>query len=113
MKTVLGFAALLLLTGVARADWKDLKPGMDQQTAWKCAGTPMLLNKARGSEVWTYDHRGYIMFEGGRVTYWEQPKTAKPELSAFARAQAKALTNTATAMAKSPPVAKHAIAIQD
>jgi hypothetical protein len=74
MKSILAIAAVALLTGVARADWKDLKPGMDYRTARTCVGFPLMQNHGRGgAEVWTYDNRGYIQFQNGRVSYWEHP----------------------------------------
>ena len=81
----LGFAA----TAIAlRGEWKDLRPGMDAQAALKCVGAPLLQNHGRGAfDTWTYDGRGYIQFEKGKVVYWEptQPaKTTTPPASAIA-----------------------------
>ncbi len=90
MKLVLTIAAVLLLSGVARADWKDLKPGMDQQAAFAAAGVPMMQNRGKaGAEVWTYDRSGCIQFSYGRVTCWEQPKpqTAKPAPAAVVKSE--------------------------
>ncbi len=80
MKVVLAWAVALVATVVARADWKDLKPGMDRGAAWHCVGAPILQNHGHGVfEVWTYDAGGYVMFEAGSVTYWEPSKPAPAE----------------------------------
>lgn len=74
MKRLLSCLVFLLLVTRAAAGWYDLKPGMDQNAAVQCVGQPILKTKGRaGAEVWTYDHAGYILFNQGRVTYWEVP----------------------------------------
>ena len=77
MKAVLAVAVALFATVAARADWKDLKKGMDRSTALQCVGAPMLTSRGHAGafEVWTYDAGGFVIFEGGVVTYWEQSKT--------------------------------------
>ena len=85
MKAVLLIALTTLVAGVARADWKDIKPGMDARTAWNCAGVPIIRSKGPAAEMWTYDNGGYILLSGSRVTYWEAPKApAKPAFIAKA-----------------------------
>lgn len=103
MKTVVAVALVALLTAVARADWKDLKRGMDTRTAWQCVGFPLMESKGRGTaEAWTYDQGGYILLERGHVVYWEMPR---PEKAAAAAAAARlAKTESAKKMAK--PVGK-------
>lgn len=77
MKTVLSIILLALVAGVARADWKDLKAGMDQNAAAAAVGMPLMQNRGRGgAQVWTYDSQGFIQFQSGRVTYWEKSKPA-------------------------------------
>lgn len=63
-----------MLATTAHADWKDLKPGMDAKAAVQCVGVPMMENRSRGAEVWTYDRGGYVMLTGGRVACWEPSK---------------------------------------
>lgn len=86
MKSILAIAAIAVLTGAARADWKDLKPGMDYQMAVRCAGMPLMQNHGKGgAEVWTFDNRGYIQFQSGRVAYWNAPKVPTVQWSALAQ----------------------------
>lgn len=93
VKVLLPMAAFGVLLTSARADWKDLKPGMDQQAAIACAGVPLMQNRGKGgAEVWTYDHRGYIEFSFGRVIYWSAsmppkriPSQQAPQIAAPAR----------------------------
>lgn len=77
MKAVLAVVVALFATIAARADWKDLKKGMDRTTAMQCVGVPILTSRGHAGafEVWTYDSGGFVMFEGGVVTYWEHSKT--------------------------------------
>lgn len=45
----------------------------------------MLQNEARGGNaMWTYDRCGYIIFERGRVAYWDAPKP-EPKKPALAK----------------------------
>ena len=76
MKAVLVVAVALFATVAARADWKDLKKGMDRAAAAQCVGAPILTSRGHAGafEVWTYDSGGFVMFEGGVVTYWEPSK---------------------------------------
>lgn len=73
----------LLLAASARAEWADVKQGMDQPTVMQALGAPILMNKGKaGAEVWTYDRRGYIQFQYGRVMWWDasrpDPRAAAP-----------------------------------
>ena len=81
------FVVLVLLGGTAlRADWKDLKPGMDRAAVSRCLGTPLMETKGRAmSGVWTYDCGGYAMFSGGRLVHWEKPKPVVPDPRALAQ----------------------------
>lgn len=83
MKAVLAIAVALVAIASARADWKDLKKGMDHTAILQCVGAPMQANRGHGGafEVWTYDAGGFVMLEGGRVTYW-QPSKAVPAIVA-------------------------------
>jgi hypothetical protein len=69
----------LLLAATARADWKDLKEGLDLRTVERLVGAPLIENGSRrGSFVnWTYDVGGYVLFEGGRVKFWQAPRSKK------------------------------------
>jgi hypothetical protein len=75
MKTVLSIVLAAMCIATARADWKDLKQGMDRVAVQRALGTPLLENKGRSvAQVWTYDSGGYVIFEGGRATFWAAPK---------------------------------------
>ncbi len=51
---------------------------MDQSTVRRCVGHPILQNRGKGgAEIWTYDHRGYIEFYRGRLSYYSAP-AARP-----------------------------------
>jgi hypothetical protein len=79
MKATTALVLALLLVASARADWKDVKAGMDVKAVWRCVGAPLIENKGKSPiAVWTYDRGGYVMFEAGRVKYWEAPKAPAP-----------------------------------
>lgn len=73
MKRIIFLA--LLLTSTASAAWSDLKEGIDQKSAEKLVGAPLFGNRSRGGMFmnWVYDNGGYILFENGRVRFWQQP----------------------------------------
>jgi hypothetical protein len=97
MKTAIALLVAALLAGTARAEWKDLKPGMDQAAALHCVGMPLMLNRGRGgAEVWTYDYCGYIQFQYGRVAYFE------PSKPVIAKTKPVGAPKTAVAVAKAP-----------
>lgn len=107
MKSVLAIVAIAVLTGAARADWKDLKPGMDYQTAVHCTGVPLMQNRGKGgAEMWTFDNRGYIEFQFGRVAYWSAPKQPSVQWSAVAQ-------NTMPAIKALKPAGRNAVALKD
>jgi hypothetical protein len=75
MKTVLPIVLAAMCVATARADWKDLKQGMDRAAVLRAVGTPLIENKGRSvAQVWTFDSGGYVIFEGGRAAFWEPPK---------------------------------------
>jgi hypothetical protein len=76
MKTLMIFVLLVISAASARADWKTLKEGQEKAAALQTVGVPLLMSKSRSGlqETWTYDSGGYILFERGRVRYWEAPK---------------------------------------
>lgn len=68
----------LLLAASAQAGWADLRPGMDQDNVRRCIGHPILQNRGKGgAEIWTYDHRGYVEFYRGRLSYYSTPTTRR------------------------------------
>lgn len=79
MKRLLLLALLASLASAARAEWADLKAGMDQATAIRCVGLPLIQqNKGRGgTATWTYDFGGCIQLQYGRVLFWTAPKPPK------------------------------------
>lgn len=83
----ISFVLLLLVSAAwARADWKNVKEGVPQQTVLRTVGAPLMMTKSKtGLQVtWTYDRGGYILFEAGRVRYWQAPRPAKREMVAVA-----------------------------
>ena len=87
MKPLLALLTFVALATAARAEWADVKPGMDTATVLRCVGAPLMQSKNRGLvQIWTYDHRGYIEFANGTVSYFEAPKVPAPK-SALAAAK--------------------------
>ena len=72
-------ALLLLGTSSAVSAWSDLKEGFDPKAAKGCVGAQLFENRTRGGTVvnWVYDNGGYILFENGRVRYWQAPHEKK------------------------------------
>ena len=68
--------AALLVVASARADWKDVKEGMDQRAVMEAVGTPLMFTRARHGllETWMYDEGGCVYFVKGRVRFWQAPK---------------------------------------
>lgn len=69
---------LLAMAGL-RAEWRDLKEGLDPKAVEKFIGAPLMQTKARGGLLvtWTYDNGGYVLFENGLVRYWQAPRPKK------------------------------------
>ena len=80
----------LLLTSTASAAWRDLKAGLDAKTAAQLVGAPLFGNQTRGGTLanWIYDDGGYILFECGRVKFWQAPHGVDPTLPVAAVAPA-------------------------
>jgi hypothetical protein len=115
MKAVLSVVAALLLAGVARAEWKDVKPGMDGKAVIEAVGMPLIQNRGRGgAELWTYDDCGFIQFNGGRVVFFDAPKSVR---AAMVAAKARAVAPVAQGQAiKTPRLVKpagHVVALRD
>lgn len=72
-----GLALSCLAASAAQAAWSDIKEGLDPKNALQDVGAPLMQSRVRqGSLVtWTYDEGGYILFENGRVRYWQAPRT--------------------------------------
>jgi hypothetical protein len=62
-------------TTTARAEWRDVKEGLNVQAVLAAIGTPMMVNKSKsGRQVtWTYDDGAYVLFENGRVRFFKAP----------------------------------------
>lgn len=111
MKTILALAVIAVLAGEARADWKDIKAGMDYGTAVRCAGVPLMEIRGKGGcETWTYDYTGYIQFQYGHVTYWEQPKAPIAQAASKPAATAVAQSANPTRPAPSRAAARSLVA---
>ncbi len=69
--------SLAASTGTA-AEWKDLRPGCEKQVVLEAVGAPLMMNKSKTGrqETWTYDRGGYVIFENGRVSYWQPSRKA-------------------------------------
>ncbi|HVU24020.1 MAG TPA: hypothetical protein VHE13_07835 [Opitutus sp.] len=67
-------AIFLVLSCSLHASWRDLRPGFNASKTIAAIGRPLLVNRSRGYETWTYDRGGYVEFEGGRLVYWEASK---------------------------------------
>lgn len=79
MKRILFIAIVLGLVSSASAAWADLKEGLDQKTAEQLVGAPLFGNRTRGHTMvnWVYDNGGFILFENGRVKFWQAPRDVK------------------------------------
>lgn len=67
-------ALLLLAPRIVRAEWRDLKAGLDPTQTLAALGEPLFVNKSRGCEIWIYDRGGQVEFEKGRLAFWQQPR---------------------------------------
>ncbi len=69
----------MLLASSASAAWCDLKVGLDAKTAEQLVGAPLFGNRTRGGTLvnWAYDNGGFILFENGRVKFWQAPRETK------------------------------------
>lgn len=74
---------LLLLTATVRAEWRDLKPGLDPQAVARHIGHPLLQSAGHSGAfvTWTYDHGGYVMFRNGFVTCWHAPRDTSGQVA--------------------------------
>lgn len=75
----------------SRADWTQLRKGIDENAAVAAVGAPMIASrsKSRMHSTWTYDFGGYVQFEAGRVVHWSAPQlpagvTELPKMQAVA-----------------------------
>lgn len=66
----------LLLASTASAAWCDLKEGLNAKTVEQLVGAPLFGNRTRGGTLvnWAYDNGGYVLFECGRVKFWQAPR---------------------------------------
>lgn len=86
MKSAWVIVLLLLTAACAKADWKEVKEGLPHQAVLKAVGEPLMASKSKsGLQVkWTYDRGGYVIFEAGRVRFFQAPKAAKREITVAA-----------------------------
>ncbi len=89
MKRVVLLLLFLVSGALARADWSDVREGMDGEAVLVFVGTPLIVSKSRSGaqETWTYDDGAYVLFERGRVSFWSAPR---PKRTSRARAEGKA-----------------------
>ncbi len=103
----------LVLAAVARAEWKDIKEGLDPVTVEQCVGAPLFGNRSRGGTFvsWIYDNGGFVYFENGRVRFWQSPAIkgeSGPSVAASAVTAAPSVAETAKASAGSSAAANPA-----
>jgi hypothetical protein len=90
MKRIVLFLGLFLFaSAAARAEWSDVKEGYDADTVLALVGNPLMIvrSKTGAQVVWTYDNGAYILFENGRVSYWQPPQ---PKRKSCPKSEAKA-----------------------
>jgi hypothetical protein len=65
-------ASWLALTP-SHAAWSDLRAGMEMAEVQRLVGEPLIASRVRGGlfVTWTYDQRGYVLFEHGRLRFWQ------------------------------------------
>lgn len=102
MKRMQLMTALLLALAsglTARADWSDMRAGLDEKATLAAVGAPIIASrsKSRVQATWTYDAGGYIQFERGRVAHWQVPKNGGATI-AVAGGAAGAVAAPGTAM---------------
>jgi hypothetical protein len=81
--------AVLLVVASVRADWKDLKEGMEQRAVVEAVGAPLMATRVRRGllETWLYDGGGCVYFVKGRVQYWQMPKVVPAPVPAVMAAR--------------------------
>lgn len=74
----IGMLVLALGTSAAAAEWKGVRQGCEKQVVLEAVGAPLMMNKSKTGrqETWTYDRGGYVIFENGRVSYWQPSRGA-------------------------------------
>lgn len=79
MKRLVLLVLLVCVCATARADWADVREGIDAQAVMAAVGVPLLVNasKTKRQVTWTYDDGAYILFENGRVRFWQAPTSRK------------------------------------
>ncbi len=78
MRRFLPLLLVLLATAtpaLAGSGWAGMKAGMTRAAAAAAVGQPLFTNKARGYEVWFFDHEGDVTLYRDRVLYWKTPLT--------------------------------------
>jgi hypothetical protein len=78
-RVALGVIFLGLTALNASAAWGDLKTGLDQRGATQHVGAPLIETTGRGGVLvtWIYDDGGYVLFEHGKIRYWQAPRVKK------------------------------------
>ncbi len=76
----------LLLVPVLRADWKDLRAGMEAPAVITAVGQPLMKTSGRRGlfVTWNYDLGGEVRFARGRVEAWQAPRRREPAGSSLA-----------------------------
>ena len=67
---------LLLFPLGLKAEWKDLREGLEVPAVILAIGQPLIKSRTRAGlfETWTYDRGGYAVFVRARLSYWREPR---------------------------------------
>jgi hypothetical protein len=79
VKAIVASFLALLVSSTVSAAWGDLRLGMDEKAVLQRVGMPLMQNRGKGgAATWTYDCGGHILFQNGRVTFWDEPDAKNP-----------------------------------
>jgi hypothetical protein len=89
--------AIVQAQATTATDWTKLKSGMDVDEAARQLGQPLIRTTGRGVEIWIYDGRGEVVFDGGPLKSWS---VATPSAESLARPVSSDISLPATARRK-------------
>lgn len=76
-----GVVLAVLIGTCAQAAWKDIHEGQDAKEVTDQIGAPLMTSASRGRtvEMWVFDDGAYVLFENGKVRYFQLPKKEPKE----------------------------------